>query len=52
MIVGSVGSGKTSLLAALLGEMYKITGDITWNRFNMILIFLGGRGLVSFKLSY
>ena len=39
MIVGSVGSGKTSLLAALLGEMYKISGDITWNRFKAALTF-------------
>ncbi|KAI9090798.1 P-loop containing nucleoside triphosphate hydrolase protein [Phlyctochytrium arcticum] len=27
-IVGSVGAGKSSLMAALLGEMYKIRGDV------------------------
>ncbi|XP_021323604.1 ATP-binding cassette sub-family C member 8 isoform X6 [Danio rerio] len=31
MIVGQVGSGKSSLLLAALGEMQKISGSITWN---------------------
>ncbi|XP_073709543.1 ATP-binding cassette sub-family C member 8 isoform X1 [Misgurnus anguillicaudatus] len=31
MIVGQVGSGKSSLLLAALGEMKKISGSITWN---------------------
>ncbi|PSN38190.1 hypothetical protein C0J52_15039, partial [Blattella germanica] len=30
VIVGRVGSGKTSLLSALLGEMHSIKGDIKW----------------------
>uniref|UniRef100_A0A672NI35 ATP binding cassette subfamily C member 8 n=1 Tax=Sinocyclocheilus grahami TaxID=75366 RepID=A0A672NI35_SINGR len=32
MIVGQVGCGKSSLLLAALGEMQKISGNITWNR--------------------
>ncbi|XP_057203612.1 ATP-binding cassette sub-family C member 8 [Triplophysa rosa] len=31
VIVGQVGSGKSSLLLAALGEMQKISGSITWN---------------------
>jgi ABC-type molybdenum transport system ATPase subunit/photorepair protein PhrA len=27
-IVGQVGSGKTSLLSALIGDMYKLSGEI------------------------
>lgn len=30
-VVGSVGSGKSSLIAAMLGEMEKITGTVTTN---------------------
>ncbi|KAA0714786.1 ATP-binding cassette sub-family C member 8 [Triplophysa tibetana] len=33
VIVGQVGSGKSSLLLAALGEMQKISGSITWNSF-------------------
>uniref|UniRef100_A0A8C2HEX1 ATP-binding cassette, sub-family C (CFTR/MRP), member 8b n=1 Tax=Cyprinus carpio TaxID=7962 RepID=A0A8C2HEX1_CYPCA len=32
MIVGQVGCGKSSLLLAALGEMQKISGNITWNK--------------------
>lgn len=32
MIVGQVGSGKSSLLLAALGEMQRISGTVTWNR--------------------
>lgn len=32
MIVGPVGSGKTSLLSALLGEMLTLSGKVTWCR--------------------
>uniref|UniRef100_A0A4X2KDC7 ATP binding cassette subfamily C member 8 n=1 Tax=Vombatus ursinus TaxID=29139 RepID=A0A4X2KDC7_VOMUR len=32
MIVGQVGCGKSSLLLATLGEMQKISGEISWNR--------------------
>ena len=32
-VVGKVGSGKSSLLAAILGEMYKFHGSVnTWGR--------------------
>ncbi|XP_029688368.1 ATP-binding cassette sub-family C member 8-like isoform X1 [Takifugu rubripes] len=31
MIVGQVGSGKSSLLLAALGEMQRISGTVTWN---------------------
>ncbi|KAG1938669.1 ATP-binding cassette sub-family C [Pimephales promelas] len=31
MIVGQVGCGKSSLLLAALGEMQKISGNVTWN---------------------
>ncbi|XP_046719910.1 ATP-binding cassette sub-family C member 8 isoform X2 [Silurus meridionalis] len=33
MIVGQVGCGKSSLLLAALGEMQKISGSVTWNKF-------------------
>uniref|UniRef100_A0A673B843 ATP-binding cassette, sub-family C (CFTR/MRP), member 8 n=1 Tax=Sphaeramia orbicularis TaxID=375764 RepID=A0A673B843_9TELE len=32
MIVGQVGCGKSSLLLAALGEMQRISGQVTWNR--------------------
>ncbi|KAL2088520.1 hypothetical protein ACEWY4_015419 [Coilia grayii] len=31
MVVGQVGSGKSSLLLAALGEMQMMTGSVTWN---------------------
>uniref|UniRef100_A0A3Q3JIT7 ATP-binding cassette, sub-family C (CFTR/MRP), member 8 n=1 Tax=Monopterus albus TaxID=43700 RepID=A0A3Q3JIT7_MONAL len=33
MIVGQVGCGKSSLLLAALGEMQRVSGTVTWNRF-------------------
>ena len=32
MIVGQVGMGKSSLLAAMLGEMVKVSGFVEWAR--------------------
>jgi ABC-type Mn2+/Zn2+ transport system ATPase subunit len=32
IIVGRVGSGKTSLLSALLGEMHRVEGKVKWAR--------------------
>ncbi|XP_063952974.1 ATP-binding cassette sub-family C member 9-like [Lytechinus pictus] len=32
MIVGQVGSGKSSLLSAVLGEMTTLQGEVRWNR--------------------
>jgi len=32
VIVGRVGSGKSSLLAALLGEMHRLDGKVKWAR--------------------
>lgn len=32
MIVGQVGCGKSSLLLAALGEMQRVSGTVTWNR--------------------
>ncbi|XP_033104385.1 ATP-binding cassette sub-family C member 9-like, partial [Anneissia japonica] len=32
MIVGAVGSGKSSVLAAMLGEMSTLSGNVQWNR--------------------
>ncbi|XP_041976836.1 ATP-binding cassette sub-family C member 9-like [Aricia agestis] len=32
MVVGSSGSGKSSLLSAILGEMYKERGDVDYNK--------------------
>lgn len=32
LVVGSVGSGKSSLLSALLGEMHVIKGAVAWGR--------------------
>uniref|UniRef100_A0A8C9FGC2 ATP binding cassette subfamily C member 8 n=1 Tax=Pavo cristatus TaxID=9049 RepID=A0A8C9FGC2_PAVCR len=34
MIVGQVGCGKSSLLLAILGEMQKISGNVSWSRDN------------------
>ncbi|XP_003214789.3 ATP-binding cassette sub-family C member 8 isoform X1 [Anolis carolinensis] len=31
MIVGQVGCGKSSLLLGILGEMQKVSGNVTWN---------------------
>ncbi|KAK2842032.1 hypothetical protein Q5P01_012232 [Channa striata] len=33
MIVGQVGCGKSSLLLAALGEMQRVSGTVTWSRF-------------------
>lgn len=44
MIVGQVGSGKSSLLLAALGEMQRISGTVTWNR-------SVPRGIFSLRLS-
>ena len=33
MIIGQVGSGKSSLLSAILGEMTTVSGDVQINRF-------------------
>ncbi|XP_076108131.1 ATP-binding cassette sub-family C member 9-like isoform X1 [Mytilus galloprovincialis] len=32
IIVGSVGSGKTSLLSAMLGEMLTVKGEVNWHK--------------------
>lgn len=32
MVVGATGSGKSSLLSAILGEMYLDRGDIVYNK--------------------
>lgn len=32
MIVGSTGSGKSSLLSALLGEIHRVKGVVKWLR--------------------
>lgn len=32
VIVGKSGSGKSSLIAAVLNEMHTVSGDITWNK--------------------
>uniref|UniRef100_A0A8C9FFD0 ATP binding cassette subfamily C member 8 n=1 Tax=Pavo cristatus TaxID=9049 RepID=A0A8C9FFD0_PAVCR len=34
MIVGQVGCGKSSLLLAILGEMQKISGNVSWSSFS------------------
>ena len=33
MIVGPVGSGKSSLLSAMLGEMTDVSGSVNWNKY-------------------
>ena len=33
MIVGQVGTGKSSLLSALLGEMHTVSGCVKFNRY-------------------
>ena len=32
LVVGGVGSGKSSLLSAFLGEMVTLSGSVTWKR--------------------
>ena len=32
IIVGAVGSGKSSLLSAILGEMLTVSGKVHWTR--------------------
>ena len=32
MIVGKTGSGKTSLVSAILGEMQRVRGKVEWAR--------------------
>jgi len=32
VIVGKSGSGKSSLIAAILNEMQTVSGDLTWNK--------------------
>jgi ABC-type transporter Mla maintaining outer membrane lipid asymmetry ATPase subunit MlaF len=39
-VVGTVGSGKSSLLSAILGEMIKDTGDVNVNVSNSKVIVL------------
>ncbi|CAG2164179.1 unnamed protein product, partial [Oppiella nova] len=41
IIVGSVGSGKSSLLAALMGEMIKLKGDVNWCQSNTFVGYVG-----------
>lgn len=36
IIVGPSGSGKTSFLAALLDEIYLVSGDLLWNRYSTV----------------
>ncbi|KAB7502081.1 hypothetical protein Anas_13738, partial [Armadillidium nasatum] len=31
MVLGSVGTGKSSFLLALLGEITKVAGTVQWN---------------------
>ena len=33
IIVGPVGSGKSSLLSAMLGEMMTVSGKVHWTRY-------------------
>ena len=39
IIVGKNGSGKTSLLSALLKEMHTVSGDVKWNKYGKVQIF-------------
>jgi len=41
LIVGSVGSGKSSLLSAIIGEMVKISGHISWSETNSFIGYVG-----------
>lgn len=41
LIVGSVGSGKTSLLAAIMGEMIKMKGTVSWSQNNTFIGYVG-----------
>ncbi|XP_037038028.1 ATP-binding cassette sub-family C member Sur isoform X2 [Bradysia coprophila] len=36
VIVGKSGSGKSSLIAAVLNEMHTVSGDIQWNKYSTI----------------
>lgn len=39
-IVGSVGAGKSSILSAVLGDMYKQNGKVTVNVSNKVIIYI------------
>lgn len=43
MVVGQVGSGKSSLLLAMLGEMQCTKGTITWDRYNNLILLRAGK---------
>ena len=38
-VVGQVGAGKTSLISAILGEMQKLSGSVTF-KVNLIVFYL------------
>uniref|UniRef100_A0A669R833 ATP binding cassette subfamily C member 8 n=1 Tax=Phasianus colchicus TaxID=9054 RepID=A0A669R833_PHACC len=48
MIVGQVGCGKSSLLLAILGEMQKISGNISWSSWKLLFCFSRKRGSVAY----
>uniref|UniRef100_A0A803YQJ4 ATP binding cassette subfamily C member 8 n=1 Tax=Meleagris gallopavo TaxID=9103 RepID=A0A803YQJ4_MELGA len=49
MIVGQVGCGKSSLLLAILGEMQKISGNVSWSRYwKLLFCFSRKRGSVAY----
>ncbi|XP_054166952.1 ATP-binding cassette sub-family C member 9-like [Oppia nitens] len=41
LIVGPVGSGKSSLLAAITGEMIRISGEVNWCQLNTFIGYVG-----------
>uniref|UniRef100_A0A8C9FFT3 ATP binding cassette subfamily C member 8 n=1 Tax=Pavo cristatus TaxID=9049 RepID=A0A8C9FFT3_PAVCR len=48
MIVGQVGCGKSSLLLAILGEMQKISGNVSWSSWKLLFCFSRKRGSVAY----
>uniref|UniRef100_A0A8C3Y730 ATP binding cassette subfamily C member 8 n=1 Tax=Catharus ustulatus TaxID=91951 RepID=A0A8C3Y730_CATUS len=52
MIVGQVGCGKSSLLLAILGEMQKISGNISWSRINELEVLCSYRKVKRGAVAY
>ena len=51
-VVGKIGSGKSSLLAAVLGELTKVFWFMTWLATDMLMVQVEGSSRVEGSISY